>query len=67
MQSQMPSQFPQQLIEELEQVSSREGRSKSATWTRSQYDDSENIEEDIIILYDSTSDISNKVRLDLFQ
>lgn len=65
-QSQMPSQFPQQLIEELEQVSSRESRSKSATWTRSQYDDPENIEE-LQDIYDSMSDISNKVRLDLFQ
>ena len=65
MQSQMPSQFPQQLIEELEQVSGKESRSKSATLTRSQYDDPENIEEDI---YDSSmSDISNKVCLDLFQ
>ena len=44
MQSQMPSQFPKQLIEELEQVNGKESRSKSATWTRSQYDDPENIE-----------------------
>jgi hypothetical protein len=62
LQSQAPSQFPKQLTEELEQVSGRESRSKSQTWTRSQYDDPETIQD----VYESPEDISNKVCLTLF-
>ena len=59
----MPSKFPKQIIEELECVSGRESRSKSATWTRSQYDDPETIDEDIYESPDESVlfDISNKV------
>jgi hypothetical protein len=63
--SQLPSQltFPKQLIEEPEQVSGRESRSKSETWTRSraQYDDPETIQD----VYESPEDISTKVCLTL--
>ena len=54
LQSQAQSQFPKQVIEELEQVS---GRAKSATLSRSQYDVPEIIED----VYESLEDISNKV------
>ena len=57
LQSQAQSQFPKQVIEELEQVSGRESRSKSATWSRSQYDVPETIKD----IYESPEDISNKV------
>ena len=57
LQSQVQSQFPKQVIEELEQVSGRESRSKSATLSRSQYDVPEIIED----VYESLEDISNKV------
>ena len=53
----LQSQAQSQVIEELEQVSGRENRSKSATLTRSQYDDPETIED----VYESPEDISNKV------
>ena len=63
-QSQMLSLFPKQLIEELEQVSGRESRSKSVTLTRSQYDDDpENIDSEEDIYDDGMGDISNKVRI----
>ena len=54
MQSQAQSQFPKQVIEELEQVSGRESRSKSATWSR-------DVPETIEDVYESLEDISNKV------
>ena len=54
LQSQAQSQFPKQVIEELEQVSGRDSRSKSGTWSR-------DVPETIEDVYESLEDISNKV------
>ena len=54
----LQSQAQSQVIEELEDVSGRENRSKSATLTQSQYDNPETIIQDV---YESPEDISNKV------
>lgn len=63
-QSQIPSLSPKQLIEKFEQVSGRESRSKSATLTRSRYDDDpEDIDPEEDIYDDGMGDISNKVRI----